>query len=213
MADDLDFVVHAFEGAVTNPELDPDQNAIEMSAEHSRQFLEWLEATVAGAPEPLQEMPARPRGVAVGPEAPEILLEEVRLHDGAVEAEQGRQPGALVRGEVVRILEPQEARVFELYLLGPVQLAPRLAAHLIDGSAEMLAEVEAIENERGLRQVSLDGVDVNAPTLVQIRIRRRMSHLTYGGVDAGKLRHATRRRLTREGILQHVQPTPHTVSA
>jgi hypothetical protein len=40
-----------------------------------------------------------------------------------------------------------------------------------------------------------------------------MSHLTYGGVEAGKLRHATRRRLTRAGILQHVQPAPQAVSA
>ena len=106
MADDLDLVVHAFEGAVAHPELGPHQDAIEMSAEHPRQLLEWLEAAVAGPPEPLQEVSPRPGGVAVGPEAAEILLEEVRLHDGAVEAEQGRQPGALVRGEVLRILEP-----------------------------------------------------------------------------------------------------------
>src|SRR6266849_5174089 len=84
MADDLDLVVHAFEGAVTDPELDPDQDAIEMSAEHPGQLLERGEAAVAGAPEPLQEMPARPRGAAVRPKATEILLEEVRLHDGAV---------------------------------------------------------------------------------------------------------------------------------
>ena len=33
-----------------------------------------------------------------------------------------------------------------------------------------------------------------------------MSHLPYGGVDATKRRHATPRRPTRTGILQHVQP-------
>ena len=96
-----------------------------MSAEHPRQLLERFEAAVAGAPEPLQEVTARPRGVPVGPKAAEILFEEVRLDDRAVEAEEGRQPGALVRGEVLRILQPQEARVFELRLLGPLQLAPR----------------------------------------------------------------------------------------
>src|SRR6266571_9051592 len=77
MADDLDLVVHAFEGAVAHPELDPHQDAIEMSPQHPRQLLERHEAAVAGPPEPLQEMTARPRGVSVGPEATEILLEEV----------------------------------------------------------------------------------------------------------------------------------------
>src|SRR5437870_12268212 len=50
-------------------------------------------------------------------------------------------------------------------------------------------------------------------TLVPIRIRRRMSHLPYGGVEATKHRHATRRRLTRAGILQHAQPASQAVSA
>src|ERR1700694_2410455 len=50
-------------------------------------------------------------------------------------------------------------------------------------------------------------------TLVQIADCRRVSHLPYGGVDAAKRRHATRRRPTRAGILQHVQPTPQAVSA
>ena len=69
MADDLDLVVHAFEGAVTHPELDPHQDAFEMSAEHPGQLLDRREAAVAGAPEPPQEVAPRPRGAAVGPEA------------------------------------------------------------------------------------------------------------------------------------------------
>src|ERR1700756_4671780 len=39
-----------------------------------------------------------------------------------------------------------------------------------------------------------------------------MHRLTYGGVEAAKLRHATRRRLTRERILQHVQSASQGVS-
>ena len=124
-----------------------------MIAKRPRQFLERREPAVTGAPEPVQKMGARPGGVSVSPEATEILLEKVGLHDRAVDPQERRQPRTLVRSEVVRILEPQEARVFELPLLGPPQLAPRLAAHLVDRPAEMLAEVEAIEDARGLRHV------------------------------------------------------------
>ena len=41
-----------------------------MSAEHLRQFLERLEPAVAGAPQPLQEVAARSRGVPEGQIAP-----------------------------------------------------------------------------------------------------------------------------------------------
>jgi hypothetical protein len=64
MADDLDPVVPAFERAVADTELRPDQHAVEMGAQQPGEFLERLQTAVAGAPEPLQEMPARPRDAA-----------------------------------------------------------------------------------------------------------------------------------------------------
>ena len=61
---------------------------------------------------------ARPRCAPIAPEATEILFEEAGSHDRTVEAEQRRQSRVLGLGEVLRILQPQEARVFELRLLG-----------------------------------------------------------------------------------------------
>src|SRR5438445_11322812 len=41
-----------------------------------------------------------------------------------------------------------------------------------------------------------------------------MSRLTYGDVEAGKLRHSkTARRLTHDSILQHVQPASQAIPA
>src|SRR5260370_20068300 len=119
MTDDFHLVVHACEGAVAHPKLRPDQDAVEMGAEHARELLERREAAVARPPEPLQEMAARPRRAAIRPEAAEILLEEVRLDDRAVAPPQRRQPRAFVLGEGLGILEPQEARARGVRLLRP----------------------------------------------------------------------------------------------
>src|SRR6266498_3963676 len=55
MADHLDLVVHAFQGAVGDADTGPRQDPIQMAPEHPRQFLKGLEAAVAGAPEPRSE--------------------------------------------------------------------------------------------------------------------------------------------------------------
>ena len=47
MTDDLDLVVHPLEGPVADPQLRPDQHAVEMSPEHPRQLLERLQTAVA----------------------------------------------------------------------------------------------------------------------------------------------------------------------
>ena len=83
-------------------------------------------------------MSTRPRRAAIRPEAAEVLFEEVGFHDRAVESEQGRQPGPLVSGEVLRILEPEESGLLERRLLDSPQLPRRFAAHFIDGPAKML---------------------------------------------------------------------------
>jgi hypothetical protein len=87
------FVVHAFKRHVAQTELRPDRHAVEMSAKHPGELLERLEPAVAGPPEPLQEMPAGPGGAAVGPEAAEIVFEEVGETVSVTSArENGRLP-------------------------------------------------------------------------------------------------------------------------
>src|SRR5260370_19463439 len=131
MTDDFHLVVHACEGAVAHPKLRPDQDAVEMGAEHARELLERREAAVARPPEPLQEMAARPRRAAIRPEAAEILLEEVRLDDRAVDPQQRPQPRAFVLGEVLGILDPQETSTLEARLVDPVELTQPPTVHVI----------------------------------------------------------------------------------
>ena len=47
MADELDLVVHAFEGAVADPASRPGQNAGLVGADHASKVLEGLEPRVA----------------------------------------------------------------------------------------------------------------------------------------------------------------------
>src|SRR5260370_27086587 len=109
MTDDFHLVVHAFEGAVAHPKLRPDQDAVEMGAEHARELLERREAAVARPPEPLQEMAPRPRRAAIRPEAADDLPEEGPLDGWAAHPPQRRQPPGFVPGPDFRIPYAHEA--------------------------------------------------------------------------------------------------------
>ena len=71
-------------------------------------------------------------------------MERQQIGGDPVEFLSGQVHGRHQRSRLdrVRILQPQEARVFELRLLGPLQLAPRLAAHLID--LDVLAQIAGL---------------------------------------------------------------------
>jgi hypothetical protein len=91
--------------------------------------------------------------------------------------DQRRQLGAFVRGQVLGILEPEEARALEVRLVGTGQLPPRLAPDFIDSPPEMLAKMEPIEDEGRARQVAGDGVDVDAPHVAADGVDRARSAL------------------------------------
>src|SRR5881409_3448958 len=84
MADDLDLVVHALEGAVGDAQLGPAQDAVEMFPDQTSEAPERIEAAVAGPPEPLLEIRSRPAGAFVVPEPLEGLLQVVGPDDRLV---------------------------------------------------------------------------------------------------------------------------------
>ena len=52
MADELDLVVHAFQGAVGNPKAGPRQDAVAMIGDHSGEFLKRFQSGMTGPPQP-----------------------------------------------------------------------------------------------------------------------------------------------------------------
>jgi len=134
-----------------------------MGAEQFGELLEGGEPTAAGTPEPLPQVAGRPHRAPVLPEPPEVLLEEVALHDGAVEAQEPGELGPFRPHEVLRIRQPEEASPFELDPLAPLQLPPGRSPDVIDGVIAVLREVEAVEHHCGLGDRGPDGRQVGSP--------------------------------------------------
>lgn len=201
MADHLDLVVHALQGAIGHADPGPRQHPIEMGAEHPRELLKELQPAMGCPPEPLAQVGLGPGRAAVVPEPAEVLLEEAPLHDGTVQAQEPRQACALLAPEVLRIAEPEEAGALELGLLPPGHLPPGLAPHLIHGSVEGLAEMNAIKDQRGLREVQADRVDVDRP------------HVTADRVDGASPPEAQPGEEAVHGSRGPVPPDPHDAPA
>lgn len=62
---------------------------LEVALEFRGEGLEKGEPGADGAAEPLAQIPFRPDEASAVPELPEVLLEEVGLDDGGIQAEQG----------------------------------------------------------------------------------------------------------------------------
>jgi len=60
-------------------------------------------------------------------------------------------------------LKPEPPGPLEGRLLGAGELPPGLPAHGVDGAVEVLDDVEAIEDELGVGETGLDGLDVRVP--------------------------------------------------
>lgn len=163
MTHHLHLVVHALERAVGDPELRPGQDAIQVRANRLRQLSHGEEPGVGSAPEPLAQVPFRPRRVAVGPEPAEVLLEQVGLHDGGVQPEEAGEAGRLVAPEVRGILQPEEPSPRAVRLLRLGQLPPHLPAHGVHRLGGVLREMEPVEDHGGRGHGRPDHREVGPP--------------------------------------------------
>jgi hypothetical protein len=67
---------------------------------------------------------------------------------------------SFVGSEVPRSLEQEEAGVLQVWALGLGQLSDFLPADLIEGVVEEALDVEAVEDDLGVRAAALDHIDV-----------------------------------------------------
>lgn len=99
------------------------------------------------------EQASGPVGGGVAPEGMEFLLEQIGADGAQVDAHELAQPSALLVGEVVLALEQHPSRVLERDAVTTLaQLAHFSSAHLVDGLAEQLHDVEAVEHRAAWRR-------------------------------------------------------------
>src|SRR6202162_4419593 len=163
MGDDLDFVVHAFEGAVGDPQARPGEDAVEVALDHASEGAEGLEPAMVSPPEPVLQIGSCPPLTEVVPEALEGFLQIVGSDDRLVLAAELGEAPTFLRLEVPRVLQPEPARPLERGLLFAGHLPPRLPSHLVDGLVEVLDHMEPVKGQSRLRQILADGVDVDRP--------------------------------------------------
>src|SRR5438128_1958258 len=129
------------------------QKALEMAGEEAAELLEGRQSLPAQGPEPGGQEPAGGALVGIRPELRELLLEQIRLGQAAVEGEE------LAEGLAVLAVEMRPAP----------QEEPALAAHqpprraalakelgppgLVHGLARMAEDVELVVDEPGVGQV------------------------------------------------------------
>src|SRR5713226_2709511 len=163
MADDLDLVVHALEGAVGDAQLGPAQDAVEMFPDQTSEAPERIESAVAGPPQPLLQIRSRPARAFVVPEPLEGFFQVVGTDDRLVGPTERRQPPLLLVPEVPGVLQPQPAGRLEGSLRLAAQQPPALPAHFVHRPVQVLNHVEAIEDQEGVGQLLPHRGDVPGP--------------------------------------------------
>jgi hypothetical protein len=97
-----------------------------MSANRLRQHREEAEPALRRPPEPPPEVGLGPGGRPLLPGAPEALLEQVRFHDGGIQAGERRRAPPLLALEARGVLHPEEQGPLEGRLLRIRELSPHL---------------------------------------------------------------------------------------
>src|SRR5580658_10259310 len=131
---------------------EPVEQLTSVLAKGEREGLERSKTRAHGQGGPAVEKPAGPDVGVVGPEVLEVLLEQASTHRAQVDAEQSAEPTALFGGEVVTALEQKPAGLGEQG--GPAggsQASDLLAADGVDGLAEKLHDVKAVQDVNGRR--------------------------------------------------------------
>lgn len=91
MADELDLVVHAFDGAVGDAGVGPSEDAVEVGIDQPGKIPERLEPGAPGGVEPAAQVGLGASGLAVVPEELEGLFEVIGADDGEVPVRAGEK--------------------------------------------------------------------------------------------------------------------------
>lgn len=134
-----------------------------MSLDQSSESFQRFQALPLQRRLPLVEEPTSPSFRLVGPDPAERLLEEVRLVQAPIDPEQFVQGSPPLGVEVVPMGEQDVLRSLDVAALAPLHALVLGLAHLVDGLAQVLGEVEVIVVHHSVGAVGLQGCAVGTP--------------------------------------------------
>lgn len=172
MTHQFDLVVHSFEGSIGDSQFSPGQKSWEMLFYQACKFDKRLQPRVSGPPEPLFEVGLGSFFLEVIPKPLEFLFEIVSPDDRKVEFKQMREPSAFLGGEIPRILQQDEPSLFEIDSLLMSQPFDFCPSDLVKGPIQVLDDMEAIENQGGLRRMVLNRSQIRSPHIQTDGLKR-----------------------------------------
>ena len=146
--------------------------------EHLGHFFHGLKFCAHSAFAPAVQEPSRDRGVLELPEALEVLPEKIGLDRLDVELQEIGEAGGLVLRQVLRPFQESPAGFFENGLSLGLERLVLLAPDLVDRLAELLHDVESVEDVFGLRSALPDGVEEWGPHVGADVLEKGASFLT-----------------------------------
>ena len=156
MTHQFNLVVHSFEGSIGDPQFSPGQKSGEMLFDQACKFDDRLQPGVSGPPKPLFEVGLGSFFLEVVPKPLEFLFEIVSPDDRKVEFQQMREPSVFLGGEIPRVLQQDEPSLFEIDSLLMSQPSDFCSSDLVKGPIQVLDDMEAIENQGGLKRMVLN---------------------------------------------------------
>ncbi len=130
-----------------------------MRAKHAGESLEGLELRAHRESSPTGEEAVGPARRPVAPELLKLLFEEVGPNRSEVDAHQVAQANPLTAAEVLWTFEQEPSGLGEYRSAsGAPQRSHFVAPNLVDGLAEVLGDVEAIEDVNGGRAAAADDI-------------------------------------------------------
>jgi hypothetical protein len=163
MTHQFDLVIHALQSAIGDPELRPGEEAGEMIFYQPGKIDERFQSAVSSPPKPLFQMGLGSGFLPVVPEALKLFFEVVGPDKGQVKFQEMRESAAFLGGQVPGILQENKASPFQVDFIFPSQFSDFGSSYFIQGSVQMLDDMEAIKDQSGLRGMGLNGNKIGSP--------------------------------------------------
>ena len=197
MADGFGIVVHRFDYAVIDSNIEVGEDSFFMTSEHPSEISEGFKAAMSRPPEPTLEVFFCPGPAFVIPESSEHLLEKVSPHDLEIALKQVREGDLLLVCKVPGILQPDVFGPFKVSTASLCQYRGLHLAHLVNRLHEMTGNVKFVEYDHGFPAILVDDIDVVLP------------HVATHSLDSGRAIFPPPLEKPSQGVFIPVSATPY----
>jgi len=158
--DDFDDPVKALPDGVGQIPVDIGENILEVVSQGSDKLTQRGNAASQGSGRPSFEELLRRAAVAVIPEVLELILEHPSAMDATIGITQIVEKAGMPLGAISGVHGKQPAHPLDRLASLGVEVAPLFLSYLVERFVQGLHDVEAVDDERGIGAVMLDGLGI-----------------------------------------------------